>query len=317
MSNGAVARGSALWAVTSYFNPMHYRRRLATYRGFRDHLQVPLAVIELSFDGRYELGAGDADLLVQLRGEDVMWQKERLLNVLLQRLPPECRQVAWLDCDIVFERRDWPERASDALARAPLVQLFRRVHYMPLHAGPDDAAESISMLTRESLGSWLESGEAVDDALRRATTRRSDSPMKGMAWAASRDLLESHGFYDACVIGGGPNALACAVLGTYEHAIRPHCMNDRQREHYLAWAERFHRAAQGGLSCIAGDVYHLWHGDLADRGGGARHRGLVPFEFDPVADIAIAEAGCWRWATDKPDLHRYLRDYFAARKEDG
>jgi hypothetical protein len=64
-------------------------------------------------------------------------------------------------------------------------------------------------------------------------------------------------------------------------------------------------------------VYHLWHGDLADRGGGARHRGLVPFEFDPVADIAIAEAGCWRWATDKPDLHRYLRDYFAARKEDG
>ena len=35
------------------------------------------------------------------------------------------------------------------------------------------------------------------------------------------------------------------------------------------------------------------------------------------ADIAIAETGCWRWATDKPDLHRYVRDYFAARKEDG
>jgi hypothetical protein len=317
MTGNAATRSGVLWAITSYFNPMHYRRRLATYRGFRDRLQVPLAAIELSFDGRYELGPGDADLLVQLRGEDVMWQKERLLNVLLPRLPPECRQVAWLDCDIVFERPDWPERVSAALARAPLAQLFRRVHYLPPQAGPNDAAESISMLTRESLGSWLESGEAVDDALARATTRRSDSPMKGMAWAASRDLLELHGFYDACVVGGGPNALACAALGTYEHAIRPHCMNDRQREHYLAWAERFHGAAQGGISCVAGDVYHLWHGDLAHRRGSARHQGFVPFDFDPRADIAIAETGCWRWATDKHAMHRYLRDYFASRREDG
>ena len=317
MTGNAAARSSALWAITSYFNPMHYRRRPAAYRGFRDRLQVPLAVVELSFDGRYELGAGDADLLIQLRGGDVMWQKERLLNVLLPQLPPACRQVAWLDCDIVFERQDWPERIADALARSPLVQLFRRVHYMPPHAGPDDVEESIATLTRESLGSWLESGRSVDDALRHATTRRSDSAMKGMAWAASRNLLALHGFYDACIIGGGANALACAVMGTYDHAIRPICMNDRQRAHYLAWAEPLHRAAQGPISCLEGDVYHLWHGELADRGGGARYQGLVPFDFDPGADIAITEAGCWRWATDKPDMHRYVRDYFAARKEDG
>jgi hypothetical protein len=317
MTGGAAARGSTLWAVTSYFNPLHYRRRLATYRGFRKRLQVPLAAIELSFDGHYELGADDADLLVQLRGEDVMWQKERLLNVLLPQLPAACRQVAWLDCDIVFEQQDWPQRIGDALARAPLVQLFRRVHYMPPHAGPDDVAESIAILTRESLGSWLESGRSVDDALRHATTRRSDSAMKGMAWAASRNLLESHGFYDACIIGGGANALACAVLGTTDHVMRSNRMNERQRAHYLAWAQRFHGAAPGPIACMDGDVYHLWHGDLADRGGGARHQGLLPFDFDPAVDIAIAEAGCWRWATDKPDLHRYVRDYFAARKEDG
>jgi hypothetical protein len=318
MTRNAAARSGTLWAITSYFNPLHYRRRLATYHGFRHRLQVPLAAIELSFDGRYELGAGDADLLVQLRGEDVMWQKERLLNILLPHLPAECRQVAWLDCDIVFERQDWPERIADALARAPLVQPFRRLHYMPPHAGPDDVAESITMLTRESLGSWLQSGQSVDDAMRHATTRRSDSAVKGLAWAASRDLLETHGFYDACIVGGGANALACAALGTYEHAMRPIFMNDRQRGHYLAWAERFHRATEGGsISCIDGDVYHLWHGDLANRGGSARHKGLVPFEFDPGADIAISGAGCWRWATDKRDMHRFVRDYFAARKEDG
>ncbi len=317
MTDNAAARGSSLWAITSYFNPMHYLRRRATYQMFRDRLQMPLAAIELSFDGSFELGAGDADLLIQLRGEDVMWQKERLLNVLVPRLPAECRQVAWLDCDIIFERHDWPQRVSDALARTALVQPFRRVHYMPPQAAAADVSESISMLTRSSLGNWLASGLSADDTLQHATTRSSKSAMKGMAWAASRDLLESHGFYDACIVGGGANALACAVLGSYEHVFRPLCMNERQRGHYLAWAERFHAEAGHTIGCIDGDVYHLWHGDLADRAGGTRHKGLVPFEFDPGADIAISEQGCWRWASDKPQMHRYVRDYFAARKEDG
>ncbi len=317
MTLSAAAGDSTLWAITSYFNPMHYKRRRATYQGFRQRLQVPLAAIELSFDGHFELGAGDADFLVQLRGEDVMWQKERLLNVLLPQLPVACRHVAWLDCDIVFERQDWPERVVEALSRAPVVQPFRRVHYMPPQAGPDDVSASIATLSRESLGSWLDSGRTADDALRHATTRRSDSAMKGMAWAASRDLLQSHGYYDACIIGGGANALACAVLGTTDNVMRSNRMNDQQREHYLAWSARFHDAAQGTIAGMDGDVYHLWHGDLADRGGGARHQGLLQFDFDPAADIAVAASGCWRWASEKPDLHRFVRDYFAARKEDG
>jgi hypothetical protein len=50
---------------------------------------------------------------------------------------------------------------------------------------------------------------------------------------------------------------------------------------------------------------------------GTRHQGLGEFAFDPATDIAIGAGGCWEWATAKPELHRYLRDYFAARREDG
>jgi hypothetical protein len=316
MKDSAAARSSTLWAITSYFNPLRYRRRLANYRDFREHLQAPLATIELSFDGRYELGAGDADLLVQLQGEDVMWQKERLFNALLNRLPAECRQVAWLDCDVVFERQDWPERLTEALTRAPLVQPFRRVHYLPPHAGPDAAAESTTILTRESFGSWLESGGSVEDALRPTAGRRAYLPSKGMAWAASREFVEGHGLYDACIVGGGATAIACAAVGAHDHVIGRHCMNDRQREHYLAWAERFHRAARGAIICTDGDVYHLWHGARENRLLRQRHEGLLPYAFNPYEDIAIADDGCWRWATDKPQLHAYVRDYFAARRED-
>jgi len=74
-------------AVTSYFNPMKSRRRLANYRTFRSRLDVPLVTVELAFDGQFELTSGDADHLIQLSGGDIMWQKERLLNIALEAVP--------------------------------------------------------------------------------------------------------------------------------------------------------------------------------------------------------------------------------------
>src|SRR4051812_27505421 len=98
-----------LWAITSYFNPMGYRRRLANYKLFHARLNVPLVAVELAYGPDFELNAGDADVLVQLRSQDVLWQKERLLNLAMRSLPSGCRYVVWLDCDIIFEADDWSE----------------------------------------------------------------------------------------------------------------------------------------------------------------------------------------------------------------
>ena len=93
--------------VTSYFNPMKSRRRLTNYRVFSSRLNAPLLTVELSFDGQFELTSADADHLIQLSGGDVMWQKERLLNIALEAVPHDVEDVAWIDCDVVFESRDW------------------------------------------------------------------------------------------------------------------------------------------------------------------------------------------------------------------
>src|SRR5207248_771616 len=104
-----------LWAITSYFNPMQYQRRRANYRLFRKYLRVPLVAVELSYGPDFELTGADADILIQLRGKDVMWQKERLLNVALSALPTDCHKVIWTDCDIIFETEDWSERVNRLL----------------------------------------------------------------------------------------------------------------------------------------------------------------------------------------------------------
>src|SRR6266508_5447152 len=130
MNPAADRNGKDLWAISCYFNPAAYRRRLANYRVFRERLSVPLVAVELAYHPNFELDEKDAEILVQLRGRDIMWQKERLLNVALQAVPSSCRKVAWLDCDVIFEADDWAERTSLLLDRFPMVQPFNQVYRM-------------------------------------------------------------------------------------------------------------------------------------------------------------------------------------------
>jgi hypothetical protein len=81
-----------VWAIASYYNPVGYRRRLANYRLFRANLGIPLVTVELSFDGRFELAEDDADILIQLTGGAVLWQKERLLNLAAKAVPAGLRR---------------------------------------------------------------------------------------------------------------------------------------------------------------------------------------------------------------------------------
>src|ERR1700734_2279886 len=119
-----------LWAITSYFNPVGYWRRLANYRLFRERLNVPLVAVELAYGPNFELNDDDAEILIQLRSQDIMWQKERLLNVALGALPKKCKKVVWVDCDIIFERRDWPEQVCRLLDRFVIVQSFSHAYYV-------------------------------------------------------------------------------------------------------------------------------------------------------------------------------------------
>jgi hypothetical protein len=305
-----------LWAITCYFNPVGYRRRLENYRTFRQHLKVPLVTVELSFGEEFQLASGDADILVQLRGSSVLWQKERLLNVALKSLPDICTKVAWLDCDIVFESDDWIERASRALDKFALVHLFQERNELPMDFTPENPDSWRATLKTESLVYKLDAGQATTEeaailgALRRGTTN-------GLAWASTKDILRELGLYDACIIGSGDKAMFCAALGVSDHFARALEMNPRGTEHYLAWARPFFNRIQGRISYIPDRVFHLWHGDLHDRGYQAKHRSFAQFDFDPYRDIDVDQNGCWRWNSDKTEMHRFVKHIFESRQEDG
>jgi hypothetical protein len=304
-----------IWAITSYFNPMHWRRRSANFQIFRQHLQFPLIAVELGYGDGFDLKSDDAEILLQLTGGDIMWQKERLLNLALEALPKSCSSVVWIDCDVIFQRTDLAEQIARQLERAPLVQLFSRVHDLE----PDAALEdwhTRAAIPRQSIPFKLAQGMSAADCLGKHHTGQLGVRSPGHAWAVRKELIAKHGFYDSGIIGGGDEAIACAAYGVFEEVVRLEYMNQRQVDRYLAWAEPFHQSVQGNVSIVEGDLLHLWHGEPANRQWFQRHSGLQPYQFDPFIDIAHSETGCWRWNTAKSALHEYVRDYLFSRQED-
>ncbi len=316
--NAASVSDESLWAVTAYFNPQRYQRRSLNYRLFRRYLNVPLLAVELSSDGHFELAGSDADILISLVSADVMWQKERLLNIAIQALPPACKNVVWIDCDTILCADDWPGRVSRALDDYPLVQPFSRVSHQSCEAHLGDPRDpAASEFWQISIPLAVEAGREPIDCLSGVRDRLDGSCVMGMAWAMRRDLVAALGIYDAGIVDGGTRPLVAAAYGCFDEAVRLNQFNDRQAAHYREWAEPFFAAVAGRAGAVEGDAAHLWHGNMPDRRYKERYQGLEPFHFDPYSDIAHDAGGPWRWSSPKPRLHQYVNDYFAARKEDG
>ncbi|MCZ6672131.1 MAG: hypothetical protein O7C75_04250 [Verrucomicrobia bacterium] len=310
---------SELWAITSFFNPAGYNRRIENYRIFRNHLSVPLATAELSYNGHFVLEESDSDILVKIKGEDIMWQKERLLNLLVNSLPEACDYVAWIDCDVIFDSKNWAMLTMDALDQFKLVQLFEHREDLPRGAISQNMSQenttSVSELSRTSVGYQLSHGGPVkNDFLRSSGVARATT---GLAWACRRELLESHSLYDACIIGGGDRIILAAAMGWFDLAVGFHKMSGPWKDHYLSWARKFYESTHGRVGCVPGRLFHLWHGDLRDRKYVKRINILKQHYFDPFTDIVLDSHGIWKWASDKPDLHKMVCKYFANRHEDG
>jgi len=308
----AYAAAPDLWVVTPYFNPAAYEARRRNYRRFirpfREggvpHLLVQCAFGEASFER-----LGDDEHSLRIRARDVLWQKERLLNLAIAALPPSCTKVAWVDADVLFTNPNWIVETSRLLDRFVLVQPYAdRIHLAPGAASVAGTEDKLPGMVRRC---------GADPTLARGTYEVHGAT--GLAWAARRHLLGTCGLYDACIIGGGDHTIAHASYGDWESAcVRSLIgLGTPAHRHYREWAQKWHACVGGSIAYTPGTVLHLWHGERADRRYTSRHKEQKEFEFDPISDLRCGETGCWEWASDKPDMHAWAARYFVERREDG
>lgn len=339
-----------LWVITTYYNPAGYRTKRENYERFAAPIKsaaIPLITLEAAF-GTAPFELEPASDVIQVRGRDVMWIKERLINIGIAQLPPQAQKVAWLDADILFENPAWAVQTAALLDDFPVVQPLDTVRRL----GPDRKVEP----RRDRVGFARQLSRRPESA----HLRGSAHGQPGIAWAARRSLIQKHGLYDAAVMDGGDELFSHALGGGFNtpcvrgitgakhikwsplmnrilnrlaripwprpaaewyirrsviHPPRP-APEERFYAHYLRWAQSFYAQVQGQVGYVSGMALHLWHGNPVNRRYGERNAILRQYHFDPSADVRLNEQGVWEWASDKPDLHQAVEHYFHTRRED-
>jgi hypothetical protein len=285
-----------LWCITSYFNPLGYRSKIANFKIFQHRLRAQgtnLFVVEC--------GASDKDFvlqnyvprncLLQVKSQNVIWQKERLLNLAVKYLPDSCDKVAWFDCDVYLQDDGWVAKASAMLEQYKVIQLYDRRFLLNKDG---------TIYTKEGrhLRGWMSQIEH---------TGQYDGGHPGYAWAARRDLLKQCPLYDRCITGVGDFLYACAVCNMYKNLIG---------DDFLEWADKIAIAVNGSVSYLPGNIFHLYHGPYEKRNYLKAVQTIGASDFDPKTDLKVNKHGCLEWATQKCPIHHACQEQLRNRDED-
>jgi hypothetical protein len=296
-----------LAVITTHYNPCGFRRPRENYDRFAAGIAaagIPLWTVELAYDDDpFHLPASDTTL--QLRGSrqrHLLWQKERLLNLLIQRLPADVDAIAWIDADVLFLNSQWPEETRQVLRTRCVAQLF--ADSFDVH--PDGRLERL----KHSAAWAIASGDSA------AMDFSQSHP--GFAWAARADLLRSRGLYDAMVTGSGDSMM---VAGFAARTLSSHWrFNAAWHAHHDVWASAVAQHSSGSIGFVRGGLLHLWHGSRVNRRYNERLEILIRHNFNPTADLQIDGNGLWAWSDQalehKREMVELVRDYFAQRRED-
>ena len=299
-----------LAVVTSYFNSHHYaskRRAFEAFKGSMERSGVPLFIGECAF-GEDEFELTKSRSVFQFRSRDVLWQKERLLNLTIDRVPDRYTKIAWIDADILFDNTRWAVETSDRLDQLPVIQLFSHgIRLRPNETSYFGAGQRYRSFafTRAAL-----------PALSRL--RYLIHGHTGFAWAADRQLLSGLGLYDAAIAGSGDHLMAHAFSGDFSspclRSIFLGCSG--YLDHFREWAEAAWGWVGGRVGFVPGAALHLWHGETMNRGYARRNHDMDMHRYDPSRHLEAEPNGLWSLSEDGAPLSQWASGYFRDRRED-
>ena len=309
-----------LWGITTYFNPAGYKTKSTLYRLFRESCKnqgLNLLTVELAFDtASFELGDRDADRLIQLRTEkeNILWQKEAMLNIALKNLPPDCDKIVWLDCDIIFKNQEWVKETATLLERYPIVQPF--TYCVRLARGQQDLPTAVinQMISGEMPGDIIPG--RIYSIVHEDTERFPYSGWTGYAWAGRRKIFDTIQFFDYGIIGSGDYFMAEAFTKGYPWKILEN-YTEEMRQKYLEWSEKASKEINNSLFFTEGVILHLWHGERKNRDYDDRHGKIGSLEFNPDIDLKKNADGLWELTDDRDGIRKAVYQYFIDRNEEG
>lgn len=297
-------------AVTVFFNPAKFKSLLNNYFYFAEEMKkagVRLVTVECCFNGA-DFEIPKTTDVYRLRGDSIMWQKERLVNYGVSMLPPECKYFAWIDCDVIFSDSRWPEMIVEKLQTADILQLFKKVYYLSPGLTKPDGSKILALqgiVWQQAIHkNWL----------KRRRNKELPFSVPGFAWAAKRSVFSDIGIYDKNIVGSGDTFLVDCYFDSWDIHGFGQKFTTAMKEEMMQWCERL-KEKKPILDYLPIDIYHLWHGSMKNRRYMDRHDIILQNDFDPTKDIELRN-NVYEWSTDKKEMHEAIRQYFFQRQED-
>jgi hypothetical protein len=300
------------YAIVVCSNPIRYASRHRLLRDCLDHLEdlgIPVLLVELAFGGRpFAVTRPNRDMHLQLRTDQELWFKENLINLgitHLRRVRPGARYVAWIDGDIVFQRRDIMSETVEQLQHYDMVQMFSHAVDM----GP--RGENI----RSDLGFMYQYHR--NGAQPPLGAQGGWHP--GYAWAATMTAIERIMLFEQAILGSGDRIMALGLIGQAELSV-PQGVSPGYRAQVESWGARAEICIRRKVGYVPGLITHNWHGDKINRKYRERSDILKCTQIDPTRDLVRGPDGLLRLVDFMDErsirMRDLIREYFRQRDED-
>jgi hypothetical protein len=320
---------SPLHVLTVVMNPARYYSRYRLYHAFADMVEEAggiLYTVEVATrDRHFEVTDPHNPRHLQLRSPAVVWQKERALNVGIERLlPASWEYVATVDADVVYANPRWVDDTLHQLQLYPVVQMFSQCQDL----GP--TFELIGQSQR-SFG-WQHvhggipakhkpnghhgHGHHGHDYPGDYPHRTPGLAHPGYAWAYRRSALSDLGnLGDVGILGSGDHQMAMALIGRVADSIHPK-MHASYLDYWLTWQERAEHYVRRNVGYVNGLLLHHFHGAKTNRRYGDRWQILTDERFDWSKDLKRDVQGLWALTERNHRLRDRIKQYFFERNED-
>jgi hypothetical protein len=291
--------------VTCFYNPCRYLRPVKNVATFLRRMRLDgyeVTLVEMVLDDDEPQVEGSSLVIRGTRARNLLWQKERLLNIAIKTLPDDTDAIAWVDCDVVFADAGWGYRALRELETKQVVQPYEDAYYVD-----GDAAVS---RVRKSVG-WYYQRQRGEHA-------NMSIAHPGFAWVGRAGWMRKHGLYDLMVTGGGDTAMVHGFTNQAPYAVQTCCPS--WSHSIYRWSEAVYAEVGGELGYVPCALSHLHHGDVANRHYVDRWNALNRLQFNPDRDLCTDENGLLAWSEhalrSMPQMRRVVEGYFDKRRED-
>lgn len=258
--------------------------------------QIPekdLFVIELSF---FDLPFFIKEAKIRLKAgfEGLLWQKERLMNIILSHIPREYANIAWVDADILFRNKNFIKDIDLKLNDHSVIQLFKKANWL----------EADNRITQE----W--------QTIIFNNDTRTHHP--GFGWAARREEIEKIKFFDYHITGNGDVFIYSLLSGTRSSWSNSFLKLPGVNYYAEKYIEKARKYLKSDVSYLDDEIDHLYHGDYSNRLYHERHMILEKGNFDPVEHLRINDNGLFEWNFQSEEAKKISQDinnYLKLRKE--